>query len=1100
MATYLQGVTDYIPDYQPFQPDYNFYASFLQTKQNQYDTNYKALSNLYGQYFYADLTRDPNIKKKDTLLKQIDFNLNRVAGLDLSLEQNVQQATQIFTPFYEDKYLMKDMAYTKNFTSQYNKANAYKSNKDEKIRSQYWDTGIKKILYEREEFKNSTDDESMGFSNVSYTPYVNAIERYLKLAKDTGLSVDIKESNGRYFIRQKNGDLLLQPLNKLFTSAFANDPALQEVYKTQSYVNRKDYVMQNSSKFNGDLKATERDYLTNQYATIQEYIRLKNTQNKQEQESIEKSIEEVDDSVKNGGGNEFSPGYRESLDVSLGIAKDNTQYTDNIASQINDKASATITTAGAVPSVDDLEQLRYQVDAGVSAMLAEQDINEASYIYSRKDMVKDMAADPYGVAAQNYSYKKSLLAIADADKKAQIDYENGIKTGKYIGTDASGKPILNPALFQRSVKSGKNKSGGATDRITNILDENIEGERDITKDYADGMVRYMVSTINKWIKGDRMTKTEAAEYFFSTSGTMTNPNPKSVNEWVNQHSIFGRKDPNTGRPSYRGAMTRVEDVLTTATPDSFLKEYQKNPSKYLHGRGAENLRNLYSRVTQFANATKGDGNASSDFLSKAPHSKFAAYTTWMDANALVEKENKAAITKSLGSTVIVGGSNKRANEITSAFLDDDLHPVSKEAFVSMATKYIHTKKYPTINYEDRRSLSQQLYDNLSEHEKEKLTRLLEKANKRPQRAPKEDYDEYGEDYGSITLSKKYPNLTLKQIETINTNYLRTIYGLDRGLGPTNKKETASELYDNMMREYKGIIQNGRELKSLTAIKDAKGNALYNVDENGYTVKTNVPTSPGFQGFLEFVNNDMNNINFYDTKNNPISFYGGTKDGIEKTKKLYEDSGDIYRQVKIAELILDKYYNSVGSKDPKTFKLYSTQISAEDRNKGSMVLYPTMDVLKELMQNQDKGLITNEAANAIVTNGIAFISNKKNFSNSIFSENKWTPMQTIVNALGSYTYKDPMGGGDIIVEKDETNLTDYMVNVRFRELLPNGKIKYTTTEVPSVNYQNNIDYAAQVGMSYLQQQVDNNSIVWRTYMSQGFAPGVSLETPESKRNR
>ena len=42
------------------------------------------------------------------------ITLKKVSGLDLSLEQNVQQATQIFRPFYEDKYLMKDMAWTKN--------------------------------------------------------------------------------------------------------------------------------------------------------------------------------------------------------------------------------------------------------------------------------------------------------------------------------------------------------------------------------------------------------------------------------------------------------------------------------------------------------------------------------------------------------------------------------------------------------------------------------------------------------------------------------------------------------------------------------------------------------------------------------------------------------------------------------------------------------------------------------------------------------------------------------------------------------------------------------------------------------------------------
>jgi hypothetical protein len=130
----------------------------------------------------------------------------------------------------------------------------------------------------------------------------------------------------------------------------------------------------------------------------------------------------------------------------------------------------------------------------------------------------------------------------------------------------------------------------------------------------------------------------------------------------------------------------------------------------------------------------------------------------------------------------------------------------------------------------------------------------------------------------------------------------------------------------------------------------------------------------------------------------------------------------------------------------------------------------------------------------------FISNKNNFSNSIFQANKWTPMQTIVNALGSYEYEDPMGGGKLMIEKDPSGLSDYMVNVSFRELMPDGSIKYTTTEVPSVNYQNNIDYAAQIALPYLQKQVEANTSVWNTYMSKGFAPGVSIESPESKLNQ
>ena len=1086
MATYLQGVTDYIPDYQPFQPDYNFYASFLQTKQNQYDSNYKALSNLYGQYFYADLTRESNIKKKDALLKQIDFNLNRVAGLDLSLEQNVQQATQIFTPFYEDKFLMKDMAYTKDFTSKYSRAMSLKNNKDEKIRSQYWDTGIKDMIYHREEFKNSTDEESMGFANASYTPYINSIEKYLKLAKDTGLSIDIKESNGRYFIRQKNGDLLLQPLNKLFTSAFANDPALQEVYKTQAYVNRKDYIQQNANKFNGDLKATEKDYLTKQYATIQEYIKLKNTQNKTDEDGLSKQIDDLDNNVKNGGGNEFSPGYRQSLDVSLGIAKDNTQYTDNLSTQINDKGSSTKTTTTGIPATDDLETLRFQVDAGVSSMLAEQDINEASYIYSRKDMVKDMSADPYGVAAQNYAYKKSLLAIKDKNDKKNIELDAGMKNGKYIGIDSEGNGILNPSLFNRRNKSGKNKSGGATgkdddNQIKNILDENVEVSRDLTRDYADGMVRNMVSTINKWVKSGRMTQKQASEYFFSTSGSLKNKSvPTSTEGWQQELSIFGG-----GRDKSGKTVSRLDDILTTTTADNYLKEYENNPYKYLHGRGADNIKNLYSRVTQFAIATKGDSGASDDFLRKAPHSKFSSYTTWLQANEIVLNENKKALDKNMASRVKSEGfQDDNIKKISHVFLDDDLHPIDRESFINLSKNYAGYKQTPK-NWTGRRI---ELERNLNSADKKIIEDYVAKKNSTK--------SAYNENKPSWPRDQKYKNLTPVEVSQYRDEAMYKLYGLNDKM-QDDKENLLGNLYDDMLRDYKKTVQNGKELKALTALKDPKGNAIYNITENGFTVKTNVPSSPGFQGFIEFVNNDKNNINFYDTKNNPISFYGNTKDGVEKTKALFEDSEDIYRGVKIAELILDKYYDSIGSKDPKTFGLYSTQVALEDRNKASMILYPSMEVLKTLMQGEDKGLITNEMASAIATNGISFISNKRNFSNSIYNANKWTPMQTIVNALGTYSYEDPMGGGKIEISKDNTGLTDYMLTTSFRELLPDGSIKYTTTEVPSTNYQNNIDDGFKIAQDYLRQQVDGNTTVWRTFMAKGFAPGVSLETPESK---
>ena len=105
MATYLQGVTDYIPEYQPFQPDFNFFASALQTKQNRYDKNWSKLNRVYGKFVNAPLTHSQSIANRDQYLKNAVKNIQKISGLDLSLEQNVQQAMQVFTPFYNDKNL-----------------------------------------------------------------------------------------------------------------------------------------------------------------------------------------------------------------------------------------------------------------------------------------------------------------------------------------------------------------------------------------------------------------------------------------------------------------------------------------------------------------------------------------------------------------------------------------------------------------------------------------------------------------------------------------------------------------------------------------------------------------------------------------------------------------------------------------------------------------------------------------------------------------------------------------------------------------------------------------------------------------------------------
>lgn len=1097
MATYLQGVTDYIPDYQPFQPDLNFYNNYLQTKQSQYDSNWKSLNNLYGQYFYADLTRESNIKKKDDLLKQIDFNLNRVAGLDLSLEQNVNQATQIFTPFYEDKFLMKDMAYTKNFMNEYGRANGYKASKDEKISGQYWDTGIKKMMYEREEFKNATDDESMTFSNVSYTPYVNAVEKYYKSAKELGISADITQSDGRYFIRQKNGDLILQPLTNYFTSQFANDPALQEVYKTQAYVNRKDNIMQNKDKFNGDLIAAERDYLTTQYATMQEYIRLKNEKNTKDADALQQQTDDVRQKLESGNSNEFTPGYLRSLETSLGIAKDNAQYTQGLSEQINDKASKTPATSGSGPDLGDIERLRFQVDAGVASMLAEQDINEAAYNYSRVGMVRDMSADPYGVSAQNHAYalqrqkqaqnhKEELLQKKDIQDKKKLMIDAGLKNGSYIGmqevTDEQGnvidyEPIVNPALNNRFTIPGKNKSGGATDKSVSVVQENKNLSQDFSREYADGMVKLMTSTIDSWVKEKRggMTREEAYQYFFSDSGQIKGK-PSSAKDAMDQVTLFKPGD------SWTTTKQKLKDNRVTMSTSQFIAEYKKDPAAFLEGRGADLLTKTYARVMQFAQATKGDEGISDSFLGTNLHGQFSTYLDYVRNNEIVTEKNNQSLQKNLKSSVKISAMPSEVkNKLADLALNSDLTMIDRKDFVALGRQYfVESERSKSVNsFRDARQT-------LNGAEVAELQAMLKKAN-----------DKKGKIQTGAIPTPGYPNLTGREIAQIERDYLKGKFNLNNNGGKMDKADQLGAIYDEMAKIYQQTVQNPKEiLSSSNLINKKKANAVYNTAESAVAVNLAAIQSQGFQAFLQFTK-DASNINFYDMRNNPVSFYGPNISGVEKTKEMYEDEDDIYRHVKIGEMILRDYYNNMGKKDYKTFNLSSVQVAIEDRNKAAMVVYPTMDVLKKLKEAEGKGLLDEELINTIATNGISFVSDRKNFNNWLIKGNELDPSEAMLNALGKISYEDPMGGGSYIIEKDYSGASPYKVSIKYAELQPDGSKVDVTRVIPPVNFQNNISIASNLAKDNLRQMAEYNMMVWKQFQAQSYRPGVSKVNPQGE---
>ena len=115
MATYIKGVTDYIPVLEPFKPDYKFLSDVLTVREDRYDTNFKSLNNLYSKVVYAPLSREDNEDTRQQYANRLSNGLKQISGTDLSLQQNVDVAKGLFKPFFEDKSIVKDLAFTKMY-------------------------------------------------------------------------------------------------------------------------------------------------------------------------------------------------------------------------------------------------------------------------------------------------------------------------------------------------------------------------------------------------------------------------------------------------------------------------------------------------------------------------------------------------------------------------------------------------------------------------------------------------------------------------------------------------------------------------------------------------------------------------------------------------------------------------------------------------------------------------------------------------------------------------------------------------------------------------------------------------------------------------
>lgn len=412
MATYIQGVTDYIPRLQPFRPDFNFYSNILQTKEAQYQAGYEKLSNIYGTLLNSEMLRDDNINRRTEFFNKIDNDIKKIAGLDLSKQQNVSAAKQVFQPLIDDKYIQKDIVFTKNWRGQQSRAEALKNCTDpKKCGGQWWEGGVRALNYQAEDFRNASQDESLGFGNPTYTPYVDTRQKAMQFAKDMGFDTKTVtfSPDGRYRITTKNGPQVIPDLTKAFMNQTMSDPAAIEMYKTQAYLERKDFISANTQRF-GSSEAAERDYLMTSINEINETQRKLKQESEQEKKDVQEQKDISEKSIANTPLNDVADAnyikYLESLDTQEEIANGTEALATDSLNQTNGIENMDIAT------------MRYRVDLAKANNLLYGDMANTAYDYAMNTMEQEVEEDRYALAGYEHG-----LRMSEISAKAEIDYQ-----------------------------------------------------------------------------------------------------------------------------------------------------------------------------------------------------------------------------------------------------------------------------------------------------------------------------------------------------------------------------------------------------------------------------------------------------------------------------------------------------------------------------------------------------------------------------------------------------------------------------------------------------------------------------------------------------
>lgn len=502
MASYIQGLTDYIPQLQPYQPDYNFLGNVLQARQSRYEASHKQLNKMYGTLLYSPMLREDNIQQRDQFFKMIDQDIKKMSGMDLSLQQNVDAAGSVFSSLYDNKSIVKDMTYTKQYKNQLDTAENYRNCLDqEKCGGGYWDVGVNALHYRADEFKKASADDAMGMQPPSYTPFINVTEKALKYVEELkkngfGVSSVGWSKDGRYIVTTKDGKNLEVPLYQLFKNQYGVDPKIQDMYQTMAYVQRKNFVQNNIDKFNGDEAAAEDEYVNAITAKVDEYKQqaIDSLKDVSASQDIKIALEQKIKKEGTTGKDNLAEAWR----------LQNVNYQEKLKNSLFDNDTAK--TASAIQANAESRKTKTNyVDSLIARVLMDNDFRETAVNIANLTGEQKVEADPYAKSYYDHSLSMSRMAqqhkysMEEALYKTKLDI---VKDQLKEQGEAQARGPANTALNSGKFVEGVAGTSAATEKTDEALEslayvqEQWTNSARLATDYTEKSTAHYLNIVN----------------------------------------------------------------------------------------------------------------------------------------------------------------------------------------------------------------------------------------------------------------------------------------------------------------------------------------------------------------------------------------------------------------------------------------------------------------------------------------------------------------------------------------------------------------------------------------------------------------------------